>query len=98
MLLSPTLNDTFPSSPNGKGADLSAAFAEKAELLESYSKGFIPKVLKLLVALSALLTPADYRRMGPLIWEQHLDGSDPKITSSVSIKLVSYEYFLTEPL
>ncbi|KAJ7591203.1 hypothetical protein C8J56DRAFT_858679 [Mycena floridula] len=74
MLLS--LND----ASGGSGKDL-ASFASR-ELVSSLSKGFIARCLKLLVAVSALLSAEHLRQMGPLLWEQYLEFVDSSTLSS----------------
>jgi hypothetical protein len=91
MLLSPNLDSALTTkSAAEQTPDISAILAEKAQLIASLSKGFIPKALKLMVAMSALLSPQDYRRLGTILWDQHLGGSDPTLTASV-------RYFLYKP-
>lgn len=81
-LFSAALDGSFNSSDNR--ADISAFFAERVQLVGSLSRGFAPRAMKLLVAMSALLQVEDYRRIGPLVWENYLDGVDSSLTASVS--------------
>ena len=87
MLSTPTMRTTFvdPNNEDVNPLDLPSTFVEHQELLESLSKGYVPKALKLFVSLSAIITPDDYKHLGPLLWEYCLDlnvGSSS--TTSVS--------------
>lgn len=87
MLSTSTMRTTFVDSNNEEVnlLDLPSTFVEHQELIESLSKGYIPKALKLFVSLSAIITPDDYKHLGPLLWEHCLDlnvGSSS--TTSVS--------------
>lgn len=62
-----------------KRLDLSSTFVEHQKLIESLSKGYVPKAMKLFVSLSALITPDDCQRLGPLLWEYCLE---PNVGSS----------------
>lgn len=55
--------------------------------MKAIAQGFEARALKLLVAMSGLITADDCRRIGSILWEKHLEDNDPKILSSVS-KLV----------
>lgn len=72
------------SSESLKTLDLAATFEEHKKLIDSLSNGYIPKALKLLVAISPLLSPQDYETLGPLLWEHCLlDNEDASLTASV---------------
>lgn len=68
-----------PGSDEVKPLDLPSTFVEYQELIESLSKGYVPKALKLFVSLSAIITPDDYQNLGPLLWEYCLE---PNVGSS----------------
>jgi hypothetical protein len=87
VLLSTSLNPAKSSVE--QTVDVSTLLAKKAQLIASLSKGLIPKALKLMVAMSALLSSDDYRRIGPLLWDHHLNGADPTVTASVRSFLYS---------
>lgn len=90
MLFSPTVDHALDEkSAKQNSADISAILAEKAQLIESLSKGFIARAMKVLVAMSSLLTVDDYRYLAPLLWEHELNGDDTSLTTSVrsSIKI-----------
>lgn len=50
----------------------------RLKFIASLFKGFVPHALKLLVTVSALLNPAEWGRIAPIIWPNGLDttGSD----------------------
>ncbi|RDB29723.1 hypothetical protein Hypma_014167 [Hypsizygus marmoreus] len=87
MLLSKSVEKMHHASKedgaNEKGADLAALFVAKQTLLLSLSKGFVAKVMKLLVAMSTLLTSNDYRRLSPHLWDQIDSDGDSSLTSAV---------------
>ncbi|KAJ7196554.1 hypothetical protein GGX14DRAFT_473423 [Mycena pura] len=72
------------NSANDTKGGISSVFAEKEQLVLSLAKGFRHKALKLLVAMSTLLTVDDFLRIGPLVWEHHLGGIDPSVVSAAS--------------
>ncbi|KAJ6614617.1 hypothetical protein B0H10DRAFT_2165084 [Mycena sp. CBHHK59/15] len=83
LIMSAALDGGFNVHPSKDAkAGISAVFAEKIQLVTSLSKGFTPKALKLLVTMSTLLTVDDLLRIGPLVWEHHLAGSDPSVVSA----------------
>ena len=81
MLSTATMRTTLvePNSDEEKPLDLPSTFVEHLELIESLSKGYIPKAMKLFVSLSAIITPDDYKDLGPLLWENCLE---PNVGSS----------------
>lgn len=93
MLLSPGLGnspeDPGASSKNGIAESLSS----KDTLLKSTAKGFISKALKLLVAVSAMLSPADHKKLCGVVWEHYMDSVEPSTLASVSSLL-----FLARPI
>ncbi|KAJ8082803.1 hypothetical protein PM082_008659 [Marasmius tenuissimus] len=84
MILSPGLDAHF-SAPQSTAqpTGLAAVFAEKSDLLKGIGKGFARRALKLMVTMSALVTPEDYIKIGTLIWEHHMNESDPSVVTSV---------------
>lgn len=88
MFLSPSLGTLSSTNSVEKGLDLSTRFTEHKTLIDSLSKGFPSKAMKLLVAMSSLITVEDYRRLGPVLWVQGFDESD--YTSTASVSLASY--------
>jgi hypothetical protein len=85
------------SSDSLKTLDLAATFVEHKKLIDSLSNGYLPKALKLLVAVSPLVSSEDYETLGPLLWEHCLlDNEDTSLTASVC--LVSLPCMLTGKL
>ncbi|KAJ7185784.1 hypothetical protein C8R46DRAFT_937409 [Mycena filopes] len=78
MAMSAAYDGAFNPNPSTEPrAGISEVFAEKEQLVRSLGKGFTPKALKLLVTMSAMLSTDDFLRIGPLVWEHHLAGTDP---------------------
>lgn len=83
MIISATYDGAFnQNSASDPKAGISSVFAEKEQLVVALGKGFAPKVLKLLVTMSAMLSVDDLSCIGPLVWEHHLSGSDPSAVSA----------------
>ena len=76
-----------PNSDEVKPLDLPSTFVEHQELIESLSKGYVPKAMKLFASLSAIITPDDYQHLGPLLWEYCLE---PNICSSSTASVRPY--------
>lgn len=87
MLFSPrpeeASNNTTPL-PSELPTTVASVLAEKSQFLASLSKGFTPKAIKLLVAVSSLLTVEDHNRLGPHLWYRGLMNSDSSMTAAVS--------------
>ncbi|TFK26094.1 hypothetical protein FA15DRAFT_589155 [Coprinopsis marcescibilis] len=72
------LSTTQYSAPQGISAidesvlNLGSLFQEREPLIQGLVKGFISKALKLLVAVSPLLSEDDYLELGPILWEHCL--------------------------
>ncbi|KAG7095353.1 hypothetical protein E1B28_006112 [Marasmius oreades] len=83
MILSPPLERT-PNTPAPveQGTGISSAFDEKSDLLKGIGKGFAKRALKLMVALSTMITVEDSARIGTLLWEHHIEENDPSVLSS----------------
>lgn len=89
MLLVPQLGTGLAAeSANESRTNISDLFASR-ELVRSLTKGFVPKALKLFVAVSALLTNEQHRDIGPLLWHHHLQDVDPSVMTAVSPKTSS---------
>lgn len=72
------------STAINKPLDLAATFVEHRKLIDSLSKGYIARTMKLFVALSPLITVEDYGRLGPMLWRHCLlDSEDTSSTASV---------------
>lgn len=88
MLLSAASKSPAPP-PNKEGFDLASSFAQHKVLIDSLSKGFASRAMKLFVTMSSLLVDEDYRRLGPLIWEHGLvDHIDTSATASACFLLM----------
>ncbi|KAL0959605.1 hypothetical protein HGRIS_011312 [Hohenbuehelia grisea] len=83
MLFSPTVDAVMEP-------DAVTALTAKRPLLTSLTKGFLPKVLKLFVAVSALLSAEDYRRIGPLVWAQHMTGAGTSSIASACFLIMQF--------
>ncbi|KDQ32084.1 hypothetical protein PLEOSDRAFT_1035031 [Pleurotus ostreatus PC15] len=79
LLLSPTTKDTFGGVATTAEGGIASLLEKKKPLLESLAKGFTPKVLKLLVAVSALLSGDDLRRISRILWVGHLEDDQRTI-------------------
>lgn len=96
MLSTAAMKTTLLDSNNDevKHLDLSSTFIQYQKLIESLSKGYAPKAMKLFVSLSAIITPDDYQRLGPLLWEFCLE---PNVGSSSTTSVSPYSViFRTE--
>jgi hypothetical protein len=95
MLSTITMRTTLvdPNSDEVKPLDLPSTFVEHRELIESLSKGYVLKALKLFVTLSAIITPDDYQHLGPLLWEYCLE---PNTGSSLTAPVRSFVQLLCQ--
>ncbi|KAJ3934148.1 MAG: hypothetical protein NXY57DRAFT_995571 [Lentinula lateritia] len=82
-ILSPTPTSGTFVDENVKNIGLAAIFAQRTPILEAMYKGFEARALKLLVAMSSLIHLDDYRRIGTILWQQHLEDNDPRTLSSI---------------
>lgn len=89
-ILSPTPTSGTFVDENVKNIGLAAIFAQRTPILEAMYKGFEARALKLLVAMSSLIHLDDYRRIGTILWQQHLEDNDPRTLSSVGHLLVRH--------
>jgi hypothetical protein len=84
MVLSPSFDLRSPAEcivdQSGVNAE---AIKEREELMASLSTGVASATLRLLVAMCALLTQADHRILGPLLWSRFLDDDDPHVITPV---------------
>jgi hypothetical protein len=53
-------------------------------LVSEVARGCMPLALRLLVALSAIMTTDEYRRLGTALWEQSLNNEERSVSSEVS--------------
>lgn len=70
---------------NDKILDLAATFVEHRKLINSLSKGYIPRVMKLFVTLSVLISTDDYRRLGTILWQQCFLDNDHTSSATASV-------------
>ncbi|ESK89667.1 unc-80-like protein [Moniliophthora roreri MCA 2997] len=83
LVMSPSVEGRFPTlwaADNATG--IAASFAEKADLLNGLAKGYARRALKLMVAMSGVISLEDYTRIGGLLWNHHMDESDPSVLTS----------------
>jgi hypothetical protein len=73
-LLSPIAERTTEQN-----TDILAMFTERNQFANSVFEEFASKTLKLMVTLSGLLSLDDYRRLGPLLWDQCLENPSPNV-------------------
>ncbi|KAG6915507.1 hypothetical protein DXG01_011132 [Tephrocybe rancida] len=85
MLLSQSLQKSHSADDATSlgSTDLVALFVQKETLIKSISKGFAGKAMKLLVAMSTLLTVSEYRRLGPFLWSLLQNDGDASLTAAV---------------
>ncbi|KAF8965019.1 hypothetical protein BDZ97DRAFT_1813196 [Flammula alnicola] len=90
-MLAATIDKSVPAdqSAAGKDLDLAATFVEHRKLIDSLSKGYPHKAMKLFVAVSTIIPTEDYKNLGPLLW-QHclLDNVDSSSTASACFLLM----------
>jgi len=87
LVVSSMKDDSRKSIAVNGPLDLAATFVEHRKLIDSLSKGYISRIMKLFVAVSPLISVEDYRRLGPTLW-QHclLDNTDTSSNPSVGIR------------
>jgi hypothetical protein len=83
MVLSISLDPRSPGTTVDQPAD-TQAIKEREKLIASLPSGVEAATLRLLVAVCALLTQADHRTLGPVLWSQYLDAPEPHIVAPVS--------------
>jgi hypothetical protein len=86
MPLSPSSDANFLSGTE-RNSDIIEFFIHKAEFLSSLRDGLLPKILRLLVTMSGMISQDNYRRMGSLLWHQCLESNNPHVTASVRSSL-----------
>ncbi|KAJ3513514.1 hypothetical protein NLJ89_g2905 [Agrocybe chaxingu] len=85
---------TSPKTVPTEGADpnlldLAATFVEHRKLIDSLSKGYISRTMKLFVAMSTLISVQDYQNLAPSLWQHSLvDNMDPSSTASACFLLM----------
>ena len=73
----------------GKPLDLAATFVEHRKLIDSLSKGYPSKSMKLFVAMSTLIATEDYQNLAHILWQNCLlDNVDSSSTASACFLLM----------
>ncbi|KAF9558076.1 hypothetical protein CPC08DRAFT_25218 [Agrocybe pediades] len=69
--------------------DLVAAFARNRKVIDSLSKGYTSRAMKLFVTMSTLIPELEYSSLGPILWEHCLlDNIDSSSTASACFLLM----------
>ena len=84
LILSPGLDASFLAAEK-RNTDIIESFAQKTAILLSLRSGVVTKILNLLVALSGMLSPDDYREIGPLLWRRCLASMGSQALASVRL-------------
>lgn len=79
-LLSFTLDPATPNANNG--LEIFAVLSQQSKLIQSLSKGYISRAMKLLVTVSLLLTPENLRQLGVIVWQHYLDETEASVLAS----------------
>ncbi|KAF9485001.1 hypothetical protein BDN70DRAFT_848598 [Pholiota conissans] len=92
-MLAANVSKSLPPEPTendqSKELDLAATFVQHKKLIDSLSKGYVSKALKLFVAMSNLITEDDCRNLGPQLWQNcMLDNTDSSSTASACFMLM----------
>ncbi|EEB90259.1 hypothetical protein MPER_11553, partial [Moniliophthora perniciosa FA553] len=83
LVMSPPVEGRFPIlSVADNATGIAASFAEKVDLLNGLAKGYARRALKLMVTMSGVISLEDYTRIGGLLWNHHMDESDPSVLTS----------------
>ncbi|KIY53518.1 hypothetical protein FISHEDRAFT_33189, partial [Fistulina hepatica ATCC 64428] len=84
MVLSPTSDSRSPTQNNVT----EEVGVPKDHLMASLAKGFVPKILKLLVSVAVLLSANEFRIIAPIVWNNNLDLTDPTVVASACFMLM----------
>ncbi|KAF8183119.1 hypothetical protein BJ912DRAFT_1144895 [Pholiota molesta] len=77
------------ASDNGQELDLAATYIQHRKFIDSLSKGYLSKALKLFVAISNLISEEDCRTLGPQLWQHCLfDNVDSSSTAAACFMLM----------
>lgn len=91
MILSPSISTEDTPSPSGqasgKNTGFISALSERTHIFDSFSKGLLRNGLRLLVAISGMLSGDDHQKLGPLLWQDCLDEPDHEVQASVSLSM-----------
>ncbi len=85
MLASPLMERQMSArSTNGETPVPGGSFADRIEFLTLSSRMLKAAALELLVSISGLLTPEDYIRLAPVLWNQCMDEVEARVIAPVS--------------
>ena len=62
-------------------------FEDRIEFLSSASRVLKSAALELLVSISGLLTPEDYIRLAPVLWNRCMDETEARVIAPVSLQV-----------
>ena len=82
MVLSPKPDRFFEDVEDPK-TRMSELVSRKKGILTALKKGFAPRALKLFVALFAMLSITDLRKLGSVVWDKYLEQADASTLTSV---------------
>jgi hypothetical protein len=90
LLVSISENNVPNSTTKGREDSNSS---DRELLFRTFTKGLLLNGLRLLVAVSGILTTDHYKQLGTFLWRSGLDATNPDIQATVrlwSITFVSY--------
>ncbi|KAH8829295.1 hypothetical protein DL96DRAFT_1597550 [Flagelloscypha sp. PMI_526] len=88
LALSKTAQTTFMQKDESE-TGLASFFTRKESLFTSLRRGFARKALKLFVAMAMMLNSNELKKIGPLVWDQHLDeADDPSAIAAASFLMM----------
>lgn len=84
MLFAPGLarnasEDAFNTAKN----EVSRNFSGKEQLLKSIGKGFVSRGLKLLVTVSAMISPTEFKGLCGIMWEYYMESEETSTLPAV---------------
>jgi len=88
ILLPSVPKDNIPSSMSKEGSD-------RQLLFRVFTKGLLPNGLRLLVAVSGILTADHYKQLGAFLWRKGLDATNPDIQATVRLESSNVSSVLT---
>jgi len=88
ILLVSVSKDNTTSSTSKESSDLQL-------LLRVFTKGLLPNGLRLLVAVSGILTADHYKQLSAFLWRNGLDATNPDIQAPVRLKYSNLSSVLT---
>ncbi|KAF8652353.1 hypothetical protein AX16_004383 [Volvariella volvacea WC 439] len=89
LLFSPRADEVFDIGNSGeKPTSVAGVLSERSTLLNSLNKGFFSRAAKLLVVVSSLLAPEDFKSLGRHLWYHGLSEEDPSLYSAVCFMIM----------